>query len=285
MRISENLKAIQITFLISVLVHICLFLSLRYPTSESKISESRPIDVEFFTTPETSEKAAGPSPSAKKVGSGVTSYVEKHDRLVPVPQPVEKVIRTPAPDTSYIEKASGLPAPAPEEHPKAIEATAPTTPAPSDTTSVSPPLPGIKELIPSPFELAGKETGKSVTSDIHKPKDEETISLEEPDLRYESYVRGVGLKIEGVWKYPEAAKRSALEGNGLISFTLNRTGDLIDVKLLTSSGYPILDEAIVEAVRKAAPFNPFQENMPIKRLNIIATFQYHLVSPGYIWIR
>jgi len=115
-------------------------------------------------------------------------------------------------------------------------------------------------------------------------KKEATISLQEPDMHYASYIRKVGEKIEGVWKYPEKAKKEGLQGRGIISFTLNRQGELIDVKILKSAG-PILDEAIMDAVKKAAKYYPFQDNMPIELLHIEATFEYYLISPGYIWIR
>jgi protein TonB len=43
-----------------------------------------------------------------------------------------------------------------------------------------------------------------------------------------------------------------------------------------SSGLPILDHAAMEAVRGAAPFPPFPEHITLKRLSIVANFDYRI---------
>lgn len=130
----------------------------------------------------------------------------------------------------------------------------------------------LPSLIPSPERLAKIEEEKR-----EGEADEETISLDSTDFKYTSYLLGVKSRIEGVWKYPEAAKKSAVQGKGLIGFTIQRDGSLSELKLLTSSGYPVLDEGILKAIRAAAPFNPMADNMSIKRLNVVASFEYNLV--------
>lgn len=135
-----------------------------------------------------------------------------------------------------------------------------------------PEAPALPNLIPSPERLAKIDERK-----FEKESEEETISLDSTDVKYTSYLLGVKSRIEGIWKYPEAAKRAAIQGKGLVSFTIKRDGSLSELKLLTSSGYPVLDEEILKAVKAAAPFNPMADNMDIKRLNVVASFEYNLL--------
>jgi len=156
----------------------------------------------------------------------------------------------------------GAPMAAPEPHPLEVQKT--------------PSLPGIKELTPSLDQLTKADEKKGGEGEEGR-EDEETVDLDSTDFKYTSYLHGVKFKIEGVWRYPEAAKRSALQGGGVVSFTIQRDGSLSDLKLLSSSGYPVLDEAILKAIRDAAPFNPMTDNMPVKKLKIVASFEYDLV--------
>jgi protein TonB len=43
-------------------------------------------------------------------------------------------------------------------------------------------------------------------------------------------------------------------GRTLVAFTVTQDGGAEDVRILETSGFPILDTCAVEAVRKAAPF-------------------------------
>jgi protein TonB len=62
----------------------------------------------------------------------------------------------------------------------------------------------------------------------------------------------------------------------LILFTLNKAGSLTYIRLVQSSGYPILDEEALRAIKLAAPFDPFLPQMGDESLNISATFHYDL---------
>jgi periplasmic protein TonB len=45
--------------------------------------------------------------------------------------------------------------------------------------------------------------------------------------------------------------------------------------LVESSGYPVLDNEALRAVKAAAPFDPFPPQMGNESWNILATFHYH----------
>ncbi|MDY0259902.1 MAG: energy transducer TonB [Desulfovibrio sp.] len=54
--------------------------------------------------------------------------------------------------------------------------------------------------------------------------------------------------------YSPQAKRMGIQGMVTVSFTIQQDGRVRDVAVSKSSGYPLLDESALEAVRSAAPF-------------------------------
>lgn len=55
-------------------------------------------------------------------------------------------------------------------------------------------------------------------------------------------------------RYPREAKREGLRGEVRVSFTVVGNGAVSNIRVTKSSGSPILDQAAVETVRRAAPF-------------------------------
>lgn len=54
-------------------------------------------------------------------------------------------------------------------------------------------------------------------------------------------------------RYPRRAKKRKQEGTVKIRFTINRSGKLIDYKIIESSGHPLLDKAAENMLKKSAP--------------------------------
>ncbi len=59
-----------------------------------------------------------------------------------------------------------------------------------------------------------------------------------------------------------------------LAFTIESDGNVSSIKLLKSSGYEILDEYALNAVKIASPFNPIPASIGTKRLKITASFEY-----------
>ena len=57
-------------------------------------------------------------------------------------------------------------------------------------------------------------------------------------------------------EYPRAARRNQIEGRTLLRFILLAGGEIRDLIVFHGSGYSLLDEAALAAVRRAAPFHP-----------------------------
>jgi periplasmic protein TonB len=89
-----------------------------------------------------------------------------------------------------------------------------------------------------------------------------------------SYLLHIKHKIQGVWVYPQSAARSGMGGSLTVEFLIAKSGELIGLNLLDSSGHTILDESALNAIKSAGPYNPLPERMRIKRLRIRANFIY-----------
>lgn len=79
----------------------------------------------------------------------------------------------------------------------------------------------------------------------------------------------------GNQQYPQEARGKGLKGDVRLMVIIDASGKVKAIKLLESSGFPILDEAAKESVRKAAPFGAFDKNMKdILELRIIRTWRF-----------
>lgn len=104
--------------------------------------------------------------------------------------------------------------------------------------------------------------------------DGEAISLNTKETRYASYFARIKRQIELVWDYPYDAQRKGITGKLTLRFQISRDGNLMNVKLINSSGHNILDEAALQAVKSAAPYYPFPVTIDRETLPIMANFIY-----------
>ena len=77
------------------------------------------------------------------------------------------------------------------------------------------------------------------------------------------YLHGWKLRIEqvGTLNFPNEARRRSLSGNPVLEVAIAADGQLDQVIVRRSSGHPELDQAAVNIVRLASPFDPFPAAM------------------------
>jgi TonB family protein len=71
------------------------------------------------------------------------------------------------------------------------------------------------------------------------------------------FQRKIKERIERVKFYPFLARKNQYEGSTYCTFTLLRGGEVKDIRVVGRSGYPVLDEAAMKAIKEAAPYPPF----------------------------
>jgi protein TonB len=76
-------------------------------------------------------------------------------------------------------------------------------------------------------------------------------------------------------RYPEAARQRGEEGRAVLRFEVDRNGRVLDYAVITSSGYPDLDQSVEEMMR-GATLPPFPAGMPQPRMEISVTIRFSL---------
>ncbi len=72
--------------------------------------------------------------------------------------------------------------------------------------------------------------------------------------------------------YPSLARRMNWSGRVTLAFVVGEDGGVSDIRVVESSGYPLLDRSAVDTVRKAAPFPK-----PPARAEIVVPVSYRLL--------
>ena len=80
----------------------------------------------------------------------------------------------------------------------------------------------------------------------------------------------------GNLNYPDEARRQQIYGSLRMLVTINRDGTVQELRVIESSGQPVLDDAALRIVRLAAPFAPFTGELAQKfdQVEIIRTWRF-----------
>lgn len=93
-----------------------------------------------------------------------------------------------------------------------------------------------------------------------------------------AYIEAFRRKVEatGTRHFPRRALDSNIFGGVRLMVALRRDGGIEEIKVLQSSGHDFLDQAAVQSVRLAAPFEPFTQAMRERMdvLEIIRTWKF-----------
>lgn len=102
------------------------------------------------------------------------------------------------------------------------------------------------------------------------------VDINTSEYRYIGYFTAMRKAIELVWIYPQEATRRGLQGEVSLEFAINKDGRTSQIRVLKSSGYDVLDRAIVDAIKLASPFAPLPEGFKKNKLVITGSFRYIL---------
>lgn len=189
------------------------------------------------------------------------------------PPPPPKAPKPPAPKP----KADPAPAPKPkaEPPPKAIEPPKPVPPTPApvvptDLPIVDGPAP-ISQPVgpPAPSTSAnggGRTAGGSNAGGGGGDGDSTEVDLS-------GYLAEMQRKIKAKWFPPRGNESKKI----MVSFKLNRRGEVSKLRLKRSSMLAIADEAAMVAIKNASPFGPLPKGSP-DEVEIKFTFDYDVFS-------
>ena len=308
MRKSDNPnRRIELFLVSSIIFHLILFFVFSLITITGQDDEEIPMVVEFVEDEEDPGEF-NDFPQENETDEEVNSdRLSDKDRKVeeesivkgsplgggtpaPEPRPPSEITPPPSPPDPPVEeetqplKVEGTPVPEEpvedgeliakrEEPPKESPKEPPTR---SDKERLT-----IEDLLPDSGDVARLDQPLGTSSpDV---KEEETVSLNTSEFKYYAYFSHIKRAVEMAWNYPLEAQKNGWGGRLNLIFTIESSGRVSDVMLLSSSGYTILDDAAIRAIKFASPFNPIPESIGVKRLNINASFEYITSLFGVRW--
>lgn len=238
-----------------------------------------PVRPELEKPRETPAKRLGPATQVVQQETAPPGQDSEDSPAPASPRPAQP----PAPEPAApAERQQQQPSAAVVTHEPALPATPQGDRAASDKQPPAErPLPDLTQLTTiSPTTLARIESDwrQKYRDDVQKG---DTVWMDtEQDLLI-SFMRRFRDNIYAVWNYPAAAAEQGLEGTCLLRITVDRRGNVEDVTLLESSGFPTLDQEAIRAVRLGATYGPLPQAYPNEKLNIMAFFQYNVSRVRY----
>jgi TonB family protein len=210
--------------------------------------ESAPPKIETLATkpqpprepPKREEPIKTIEPKTRKIVQKQVEKKEEKPKPVPTPKATPKPKATPA-------EAKKTPAPVQTPSPRPTVASTPRPPAPA-APRVTPPLPAP----PAP-PVAGPLTMQS---------------LDLPDY----YMLNARQKIESYFSVPANAKNRQLVSKA--AFTIMKDGTITNIRIVQSTGDPLLDQAGVRALTLTKELGPLPDSVSKNSIDAIVTFDY-----------
>ncbi len=90
------------------------------------------------------------------------------------------------------------------------------------------------------------------------------------------YQQSILQKIDNAKKYPLIARSKGKEGSVVVEFTLHSDGSVSDVLILESASFSSFNDAAIDAVNSAAPFEPIPAVLGISKMSISVRLTFQL---------
>jgi protein TonB len=224
------------------------------PPAESAAASPAP-STEPVREPEQQQQALAPSVTSEPAQPSQAS------QAVPQPEPVP---------TLPIFEFSVPPVPEPPPAPTARDFAKPRATAPPRPVQRSQPLP--PRPTPPAQQRPAADAPASIPAPLPGPNPADLIAGQ--GRQRNDYLSRVFHHLQRYRVYPRLAQDNNQSGRVVTRVTIDRSGSLIDVRIDTSSGWPLIDSAELDAIRKAAPFPPVPNDMPGDPVILILRMNY-----------
>lgn len=231
--------------------------------------------------PPAESEAASPSPSNEPPAKEAEPQQALAPAPTPAPAPEPPQPEPPSVTPPQPEEVASLPrfefsippTPSPPPAPSAQEFTRPPTPRPPATavprTTPAPPRPAP----PAPYRPPAQAPA-TMPSPVPGPEPGDVLMGQ--GRQRNDYLSRVARQIAQHRVYPAVAASNRQEGRVVMRVTVARTGHVLEVRVGTSSGWPAIDAAEAESIRKAAPFPPVPGDMPGDPIILVLPMTYNL---------
>ncbi|KAB2715187.1 energy transducer TonB [Brucella intermedia] len=189
----------------------------------------------------------------------------KSETVEPVEQPVEEVTEAEAAPVDIPE-----PKPGPETDPveeqvlaelENVEVPIPVfRPKPEEKKPVEKPRPKKKEVAkkpelkkPAPSSKASTEAAAQVRQSNRNAANQRTAGMGFGSVSPAKWQSRLMAHLERRKRYPSGARSRGEQGTAYVRFRIDDAGNVLSASLARSSGFPELDNEVVEMVRRASP--------------------------------
>ena len=193
----------------------------------------------------------------------------------PQPEPPSVTPPEPEPVTTLPRFEFSIPPPpSPPPAPSSQEFARPATPRPPaatvQRTAPAPPRPAP----PAPYRPPPAQAPATMPSPIPGPQPGDVLMGQ--GRQRNDYLSRVARQIAQYRVYPAVAASNRQEGRVVMRVTIARTGHVLEVRVGTSSGWPAIDAAETETIRRASPFPPVPGDMPGDPIILVLPMTYTL---------
>jgi protein TonB len=108
---------------------------------------------------------------------------------------------------------------------------------------------------------------------------EDDVNFNSMKFKYASYFYKFKRRLYNVWTYPSRSVMNYEEGTVRIKFSILKDGTITNIQIVSSSGYPDLDNAAVNALNTMGKV-PLSDSFDLERLNVDGYFSYKLGFMG-----
>ena len=176
------------------------------------------------------------------------------------------------PDVAPGPEMQEAPPPPPEPEKKtATEDNISPTPLQSNPVIVAPPE---RKEKPKPVEKPRPVVDKPPRESVPAPRTAATPQAAQAARA--SYNGMLSAHLQRYKQYPSGAKAAGQQGVAMLSFTVSRSGQVLNSRLAGSSGSPALDAETMSMIRRAQPLPSFLPDMPQSSLSFTVPIRFLL---------
>lgn len=122
-------------------------------------------------------------------------------------------------------------------------------------------------------EFDKKEKTKTITTTTNMTTTKTSESTKVPK-DFQTYMKNTQVKIKSNWNPPKDED----SGQVVMTYKINKNGDLESFRILKSSGSQKLDDSAVSSLKNAAPFDPLPKDFKGNDIDVQFTFDYDVKS-------
>jgi len=115
----------------------------------------------------------------------------------------------------------------------------------------------------------------AINDKISAERGEDSVNIQSMKFKYASYFYKFKRLLYQVWRYPHISIVNEEEGISRVKFSILKDGEITNIRLVQSSGYPDLDNAAVDALETMRGI-PLPKSYKLNILHVDGYFAYNI---------